>query len=331
MTAVRMLLLAIVLAGSRAWAHPLSPALLDLRESADGLVHVTWKMSAIRAPGTDLRPELPAHCRAVSAGTAIEAGDSITAEWTVDCRPQGLVGQRLGVDGLAGARTDALIRLALADGRVVQAVARASEPLVVMQAPARPATVVTGYLKLGFEHILSGPDHLLFVLGLLLVAGGVRRVLGTITAFTVGHSITLTLAALGISTVPSAPVELAIALTIYVLALELARGTQRGPTLLGRFPWAMAFAFGLLHGFGFAGALREAGLPAGDVPRALFSFNVGIELGQLAFVLCMVAVGRALQGLRPRLPAWSVRVPAYAIGSVAVFWCCERAATMWLR
>jgi len=331
MTAVRMLLLAIVLAGSRAWAHPLSPALLDLRESADGLVHVTWKMSAIRAPGTDLRPELPAHCRAVSAGTAIEAGDSITAEWTVDCRPQGLVGQRLGVDGLAGARTDALIRLALADGRVVQAVARASEPLVVMQAPARPATVVTGYLKLGFEHILSGPDHLLFVLGLLLLAGGVRRVLGTITAFTVGHSITLTLAALGISNVASAPVELAIALTIYVLALELARGTQRGPTLLGRFPWAMAFAFGLLHGFGFAGALREAGLPAGDVPRALFSFNVGIELGQIAFVLCMVAVGRALQGLRPHLPAWAPRVPAYAIGSVAVFWCCERAATLLAR
>jgi len=323
--------LAAVLAGAPAWAHPLSPALLDLRESADGLVQVTWKMSALRLPGTELRPQLPAHCRAVSQGTANEAGDSITTEWTVDCRPQGLVGQRLGVTGLAAARTDALIRLALADGRVVQAVARASEPFVVVQAPARPATVVTGYVKLGFEHILSGPDHLLFVLGLLLLAGGVRRVLGTVTAFTLGHSITLTLAVLGVSKIPSAAVEVAIALTIYVLAVELARGPGRGPTLLGRFPWAMAFAFGLLHGFGFAGALREAGLPAGDVPRALLSFNVGIELGQLAFVLCMVTLARALRGLRPYLPAWTMRVPAYAIGSVAVFWCCERAATFWAR
>ena len=194
--------LAAVLAGAPAWAHPLSPALLDLRESADGLVQVTWKVPAVRLPGAELRPVLPPHCRAVSEASVTEGGDSLTTGWTVDCRPQGLVGQRLGVEGLAGGRTDALIRVALTDGRVVQAVARASEPFVVVQAPARPATVVTGYLKLGCEHILSGPDHLLFVLGLLLLAGGVRRVLETITAFTLGHSITLTLAVLGVSRVP---------------------------------------------------------------------------------------------------------------------------------
>ena len=321
--------LAAALSGAPAWAHPLSPALLDLRESADGLVQVTWKMSALRLPGTDLRPELPAHCRSVSEGTANEAGDSITTEWTVDCRPQGLVGQRLGVAGLAGGRTDALIRVALADGRVVQAVARASEPFVIVQAPTRPATVVIGYLQLGFEHILSGPDHLLFVLGLLLLAGGGGRVLGTVTAFTIGHSITLTLAALGVSKIPSAPVEVAIALTIYVLAVELARGPVRGPTLLGRFPWAMAFFFGLLHGFGFASALREAGLPAGDVPRALFSFNVGIELGQLAFVGALLAAGTLAARWLPPIAARSTRPAIYAMGVLSAFWCFERVAA-WL-
>jgi hypothetical protein len=321
--------LAGALAGAPAWAHPLSPALLDLRESADGLVHVTWKTSALRLPGTNLRPELPAHCRSVSQGTANETGDSITTEWSVDCRPQGLVGQRLGVAGLAGARTDALLRVALGDGRVVQAVARASEPFVVVHAPARPATVVTGYWKLGFEHILSGPDHLFFVLGLLLLAGGGRRVLGTVTAFTLGHSITLTLAVLGVSRIPPAPVEVAIALTIYVLAVELARGPVRGPTLLARFPWAMAFAFGLLHGFGFAGALRAAGLPATDVPRALFSFNVGIEFGQLAFVGAVLAAGTLLGTWLPIVAARSTRLAVYAMGGLSALWCFERFAA-WL-
>ncbi len=324
-----MALLIAALVGTPAWAHPLSPALLDLRETADGLVQVTWKMSALRLPGSDVRPELPAHCRSVSPGTAKEEGDSITSEWMVDCRPQGLVGQRLGVTGLAGGRTDALLRVALADGRVVQAVARGSEPFVVVQAPARPATVVTGYLKLGFDHILGGPDHLLFVLGLLMLAGGVRRLLGTVTVFTIGHSITLTLAVLGVSRIPPAPVEVAIALTIYVLAVELARGPVRGRTLLGRFPWAMAFAFGLLHGVGFAGALREAGLPAGDVPRALLSFNVGIEFGQLAFVAAVVAVGTLLGTWLPIVAALSRRLAVYAMGGLSAFWCFQRFAA-WL-
>ncbi len=311
------------------WAHPLAPALLDLRESSDGRVQVTWKQSSLRLSGTpEIRAVLPVSCRSVSDAVTHEAEDSLTTTWTIDCHPAQLVGQRIGVEGLAGARTDALIRVALADGRVVQAVARASEPFVTVQAAQRPATVIGGYLRLGVEHILGGPDHLLFVLGLLLLAGGLRRVLETVTAFTLGHSITLSLAVLGVSRIPSAPIEVVIAASIYVLAVELARGPARGPTLLGRFPWIMAFAFGLLHGLGFAGALREAGLPPGDVPRALLSFNVGIELGQLAFVLAALAAARALRAARLRLPAWSSMIPAYAIGSIAVLWCLERAALL---
>lgn len=311
------------------WAHPLSPALLDLRESSDGLVQVMWKQSSLQLAGTtEVQAVLPASCRPVSDAVASETVDSRTTRWTVDCRPEGLGGQRVGVEGLAGARTDALIRVALADGRVVQAVARASEPFVTVQAPQRPATVIAGYLKLGVEHIVGAPDHLLFVLGLLLLAGGLRRVLQTVVAFTVGHSITLSLAALGVSRIPSAPIEVAIAASIYMLAVELSRGSGRAPTFLGRFPWLMAFAFGLLHGFGFAGALRAAGLPPNDVPRALLSFNVGIELGQLAFVLCALAAVRALRAARPRLPAWSAMIPAYAIGSIAVLWCLERTALL---
>ncbi len=318
-------LLSVLLVSSTAWGHALSPALLDLRETADGLVEVTWKISSVRVPGADLRPILPEHCRAVSTAAVTEAMESLTTHWTIDCKPQGIIGQRVGVDGLGSAKTDALVRVALADGRVVQAVARASEPVVVVQAPARPATIVVGYWELGVEHILSGRDHLLFVFGLLLLAGSFRRVIETVTAFTVGHSVTLSLAVLGVSRVPSGPVEVAIAITIFVLALELARGSEQRPTLLRRFPWAVSFAFGLLHGFGFAGALREAGLPSGDIPRALFSFNVGIECGQLAFIAAALGLHHALRRLRIQLPGWATLIPAYAMGSIAVLWCLQRA------
>jgi len=316
------------LLSSTAWAHGLSPALLDLRETPDGLLQVTWKIPSVRSPGVALRPVLPTHCRAVSDAAVAEAVESLTTRWTVDCRPRGIIGQSVGVDGLGDAKTDALIRIAFADGRVVQAVARGSEPMVVVPAPSRPATIVGGYFRLGIEHILSGRDHLLFVFGLLLLAGSFRRVLETVTAFTIGHSVTLSLAVLGVANVPSRPVEVAIAVTIFVLAVELARGPGQAPSLLRRFPWGMSFAFGLLHGFGFAGALREAGLPSGDIPRALFSFNVGIECGQLAFIAAALGLDWALRRVRTRLPGWSALIPAYAMGSIAVLWCLQRAEVL---
>lgn len=315
----------VVLAAARlAGAHALEPSLLELRELGGGRVAVTWTTPAQRLPGIVVRPRLPEGCRDATEPVVDEAGDQLVARWTADCGPGGLVGRRVGVDGVAAARTDALVRIVLADERIVEGVVSADQPM--LDVPARPSRVAVArdFVRLGVHHILTGWDHLLFVLGLLLLVGGGRPLLATITAFTLGHSVTLSLAVLGVVHVPSRPVEVAIAATIYVLAIELADGTRR--SLLARRPWLMAAAFGLVHGLGFAGALAETGLPQGDIPVALATFNVGIELGQLGVVLTALAVGLIVRRV-PR-PAWIDALPAYAIGSLAVFWMLERAAAL---
>jgi hydrogenase/urease accessory protein HupE len=191
--------------------------------------------------------------------------------------------------------------------------------------PARPRVfdVARDYVRLGVAHILTGPDHLLFVFGLVLLAGTTRRIVATVTAFTLGHSITLSLAALGLVVVPSRPIEVAIAATVLALAVELAR-PRAATSLVHRRPWLMAAAFGLLHGLGFAAALREAGLPEGEVPLALFSFNVGIELGQIAFVLAVLVLRRAIRGVAPNVPGWLRQLPVYGMGTLAGYWWLDR-------
>jgi hydrogenase/urease accessory protein HupE len=253
---------------------------------------------------------------------------SLTERWSVQCAPEGLVGQRVGVDGLGTAKIDALLRIRLADGRLIQRVILAREPSLIVPERESRYAVFGAYLRLGFEHILFGPDHLLFVFGLLLLVATTRSLIGTITAFTVGHSVTLSLAALGFVNFPSRPIEVLIALTVFLLAVELARDDNVAPTLMRRLPWAMALLFGLLHGLGFAGALSEVGLPSHDIPVALFSFNVGIELGQLVFVLVVGTLRHALRQALARLPRWVERVPVYAMGTLAVFWSLERAAAL---
>jgi hydrogenase/urease accessory protein HupE len=311
-------------------AHPLAPALLQLRELPDGKTEVTWKTSVVRVRGARVEPILPEGCRGAGEPTVKQEGDGLIQRWTIVCGEGGLVGRVVGVSGLGTGRSDALLRVALADGRVVQRVLRADEPTFEITAGDRPTSVFGGYLRLGFDHILGGVDHLLFVFGLLLLASSTRLLIETITAFTVGHSITLSLAALGIANVPSAAVDVLIAISIFVLAVELARGKNAPPTLLRRFPWLMAFLFGLLHGLGFAGALREIGLPEGDIPMALLSFNVGIELGQLAFVFAILSGGVLLRRILVRLPGWAERVPVYAIGCLSAYWVLDRIST-WLR
>jgi len=321
------LLAAFSLAGP-ASAHPLAPSLFDVRERESGVLDVVWKMSLLQPSGSDLRPELPPHCTSLSAPAAERDASSVTLRWSEDCGARGIVGERLRVVGLDRSRTDALIRVELRDGRRLQAVLSGGDDSFVVSERQRPARVVIDYAKLGVEHILSGLDHLLFVLGLVLLVQSRRTLLYTVTAFTLGHSVTLSLAVLGFVDFPPRLVELAIALSILVLAAELSRPSGDDPHLLRRRPWALAFVFGLLHGLGFAGALAAVGLPPEEIPLSLFSFNVGIELGQLAFIAAVMLVRAAL---RPRVavgPAWLQAAPAYAIGSLSAFWCIERAAAI---
>ena len=252
-------------------------------------------MARQQPTGAEIAPELPERCVPAERPRVETDEQSVTVRWTARCGAEGIVGARFGVRGLAETGTNALLRVALRDGRRVQAVLHAGAPSLVVPERASALGVFRDYLRLGALHIATGFDHLLFVFGLVLLASSARRLLWTVTAFTAGHSVTLSLAALGVVRFPSAPIEVAIAATILVLALELARRgrARRANRVLRRRPWAVAFAFGLLHGFGFAGALAEIGLPQEEIPVALFSFNVGIELGQLAFVALVLALRRA--------------------------------------
>lgn len=304
-------------------AHQFAPALLEVEELEPGRAAVRWKQPAVRVQGSRLRPVLPGSCQGVGKPEVTRAGEGILARWEITC-PGGIVGKTLGVEGIATSRADVLLRIALADKRSFRRVLTADQPTFLVPVVESKLGVVRGYTRLGVEHILTGWDHLLFVLGLVLLVGPGRTLLWTITAFTVGHSVTLALASLGLVRVPQGPMEAAIALSIYLLAVELMRSRAGRTTLVQRVPWLVAGAFGLLHGLGFAGALAEVGLPQGEIPLALFAFNVGIELGQLAFVAVVLAAMVALRALPVPWPRWAPALPAYAIGSLAVYWFIER-------
>jgi len=310
------------------WAHPLSPALLELIEDERGTVAVTWRTADVRLRGAHFAPWLPEICRPIGGpAEVLPTPGRVTARWRVDCGASGLVGLRVGVEGLASGKTDALLRVQLRDGHVMQAVLRPGEAFVVISERPGRLGVAWHYGRLGLEHILEGPDHLLFVLGLVLLVATTRLLVFTITAFTVGHSITLSAAVLGVTEVPTRPVEVLIAASVLVLAVELAR--ERPDTRMRRQPWLMAGGFGLLHGFGFAGALRATGLPEVEIPLALLAFNVGIEIGQIVFVVVVLAVG-AIVGRLVGPARHAMRRPlVYVMGVLAAYWCMARLQT-WL-
>jgi hydrogenase/urease accessory protein HupE len=239
---------------------------------------------------------------------------------------QPLRGQSVRIAGLEGTMTDVLVRMEFADGSSWSKRLTPAQPAAEIPAQQSGWSVADEYLKLGVDHILLGIDHLLFVLALLLITHGGWKLVKTVTAFTVAHSITLALAALGLVHVPQAPVEAVIALSIVFVATEILRAREGYQGIAARAPWVVAFIFGLLHGFGFAGALAEVGLPEGHIPQALLFFNVGVELGQLLFIAAVLSFTALIRRVRFRFPHWTGLVPPYAIGSVAMFWVIQRVA-----
>jgi hydrogenase/urease accessory protein HupE len=323
--ALRVGLIAILLMAAQGTsAHEVRPAFLELHETAANQFLMTWKVPALGDFRLSIAPRLPASCQLVGEPTAMQGGGAFIEHGRVNCA-LGLAGQTIAIDRLDATMTDVLVRIQTADGTVRSARLTPSSPSFIVPAHAGPLLVLSAYIGLGIEHILLGVDHLLFVLCLLLLVRGIHNLLATVTAFTLAHSITLTAATLGFIRVPVAPVEATIALSIVFLATELVRGGARR-SVARSYPWLVAFTFGLLHGLGFAGALAEVGLPQGEIPLALFAFNVGVELGQLAFVAAVLSLMRFARLVPLRLPAWGPRAVGYMIGPVAAFWMIVRLA-----
>lgn len=319
-----VLLLGFVLVSS-ALAHRFAPSLLKVNEIAPLQYNMVWKTPAQGVSNVPLRPLWPESCEVKNASAPQLEDTGLVTSWQLACSDlgvDGLVGETLGVSGLGANQASAMVMVNLLDGRQYQQVLNAEQSDFVVPTEPSAGAVMSDYALLGMEHIWGGMDHLLFVFGLLLLVGGGTRLLWTITAFTVGHSITLSLVTLGFFDYPVALVEFAIALSIFVLAVELTRTEKHD--VLWRNPWWLAGGFGLLHGMGFAGALAETGLPQDNVPLALLFFNVGIEIGQIAFILIVLAIWFVI---RKPLVSWQDRllpVPVYLLGALSAMWCIER-------
>jgi hypothetical protein len=314
--------------------HEVRPAYLELNQTGTDTYDVLWK---VPARGDNMRlgiyVKFPSGTTNVTPPRTFFENDASTERWSVK-RLGGLNGGEVHISGLAATMTDALARIENLDGTTQVTRVSPSSPSFVVAAAPSALNVMATYLVLGVEHILFGVDHLLFVLALLILVKGWRKLVGTITAFTVAHSITLAAATLGFVHVPSKPVEATIALSIVFVACEIVhRGSGRSGLTEG-WPWIIAFSFGLLHGLGFASALCQVGLPQNAVPLALLFFNVGVELSQLLFIsFVMAVVALAVYAARklsrskvaPQSAfAWCENISAYAIGAVAAFWLIQR-------
>lgn len=309
---------------SYAYAHRLQFGLLELTEGEDGTVDVFFKFSGTETRPMGAFPILPEHCEPVGrpAETLLPLGNSLA--FTAQCGADSLVGSRVEVQGLKQPGLQVLLRFEFSDGTDFQTMLSTERSSVEIPAPGKKPPVFHQYMMLGIEHILMGADHLLFVLALVLLVRRQRKLIRTVTAFTVGHSVTLSLASLGLVSVPSPPLEAIIALSIVLLAGEILRDPLASPTLTHRHPEWIAASFGLFHGLGFARALGEIGLPQGEVPLALFSFNVGVEIGQLVFIGVLLPAFVLFDYTKVQWPEWTRRLAPYAIGSIGACLCISR-------
>lgn len=307
-------------------AHELRPAYLELRQSGSDQFDVLWKVPAL---GDQLRlaldVELPEDVVPVTEPQSSFTNNSFITRWRVR-HPGALVGKTIAISGLEATLTDALARVELSDGRIQVTRLTPTQPSFRIEPRPTALGVAATYLGMGIEHILTGYDHLLFLFAMLTLVRNVSRLIGVITAFTVAHSITLALASLQIVQLPRPPIEALIALSIMVVAAEAIKMWRGEIGITVRYPWAVVFPFGLLHGLGFAGALLDTGLPQRDVPLALLAFNVGVECGQLIFIAALLGGARLIQCI-PRGPSLLVGmrpIAMYGIGAMAGFWLVER-------
>jgi hydrogenase/urease accessory protein HupE len=311
-----------------AQAHELRPAYLEIKETSPHVYAVLWKVPARDARRLALYVRMPEACTRGDEPAGTFSGGAYLERWRAVCEG-GLANREITIIGLRESLTDVLARVEPVDGTTQTARLTSQSPILVVSAAPTLLEVAQTYFALGLEHILAGIDHLLFVLALMLLIRDPWMLVKTVTAFTVAHSITLAGAALGLLGLPQKPVEAVIAVSIAFVAREVISRKGDGERLSRTYPWVVAFAFGLLHGFGFAGALKEIGLPQTDAPLALLTFNLGVEAGQLLFVAGVISLYR-LSRLAVDWPVESGRVAtAYAIGIVATYWAVSRVADFW--
>src|SRR5262245_59100817 len=318
-----LLVLASVALAPQALAHEIRPAFLQIREVEPGTYDVLWKTPAQGDMRLALNVALPKDCSNAAEPRTTMVDAAVIQRWRAKCAG-GLVGKQLAIENLGQTLTDTIVSFEPIAGAVETLRLTPDAPRVSIPAKQTWTEVAATYFRLGVEHIWRGFDHLMFVLALLLLIGDRRRLIGAVTAFTVAHSLTLAGTTLGWVQLPSAPVEALIALSIMFVAAEIMRVRSGSDSLTARLPWLASFSFGLLHGFGFAGALREIGIPENSVAPALLFFNVGVEVGQLTFIAAVLSLAWVWRKLGPTLSprgaelVW--RVPVYVIGAVSAFW-----------
>ena len=305
-------------------ADVIRPALLDIKEQKTGLFAVTWKVPTRGDRVLAITPKLPDNLTLLGAPSVQNLPGARIEHATYKSNGEPLTGETIVIDGLSAVQTDVLLLLQLQDGTQHSTILRPGAPAFTIPLQGSKLEIAGDYWRMGTIHILEGVDHLLFVLALLLIVSGIMPLLKAVTAFTVAHSITLVLATLGVVNLPAAPTEAIIALSILFLASEIVHKHNGETGVTERYPWLIAFIFGLFHGLGFAGALSEIGVPQHEVPLALLMFNVGVETGQLLFIAAVLGLIAMLKRLPLTAPQGTWRLLPYSIGSVAAFWTIQR-------
>ena len=324
---VSCFLQAILIAPQAAQAHEARPAYLELKETAPTRFNLLWRTPVMAGTRLPIVLTIPG-AQNLRTPEIEELSDSFVERRWIDTGPEGLAGKRVEFVGLQLTITDVLVRVEMLDGRSWTIMVHPSQPWVEITAAQTRLEVVGTFVLEGIRHILFGPDHMLFVLGLLLIVKDRWMLLKTVTAFTLAHSITLAVATFGYAEVPILPLNAAIALSILFLGPEIVRGWRGETSFTVRHPWVVAFAFGLLHGFGFAGALTGAGLSQAELPLALLTFNVGVEIGQVGFILLVLLLESSFRTLQVVWPRWVQAVPGYTVGSLGAFWTIQRVAVL---